>query len=128
MLTWRRCGHCKKLAPVYDELADSFQGAKSSVNIAKVDGDDQKALSTKYGISGFPTIKWFDGTSKDPVDYTGGRDLEDFQTFIAEKTGARAKKALKAPSEVKMLGDKDFDKNIGGEQGVFVAFTAPWCG
>lgn len=123
-----RCGHCKKLAPVWDELADSLQGAKSSVNIAKVDGDAEKSLSTKYGISGFPTIKYFDGKSKDPVDYEGGRDLEDFQKFIAEKTGAKAKKAAKAPSDVLMLGDKDFSSAIGKDQGVFVAFTAPWCG
>lgn len=122
-----RCGHCKKLAPIYEELADSFSSNKG-INIAKVDGDEHKSLSTKFGISGFPTIKFFDGKSKEGEDYTGGRELEDLQSFITEKTGIRAKRAAKAPSDVKMLGDKDFDKEIGKEQGVFVAFTAPWCG
>lgn len=123
-----RCGHCKKLAPTWEELADSLKSAKSAINIAKVDGDEEKSLSTKYGISGFPTIKYFDGKSKDPIDYTGGRSLEDFQSFIAENAGAKAKKAAKAPSSVTLLGDKDFSSAIGKDKGVFVAFTAPWCG
>lgn len=93
-----------------------------------MDGDEHKKLSTTYGISGFPTIKFFDGKSKEPIDYTGGRDLESFQDFIAEKTGARAKRAAKPPSDVTMLSDKDFDKAIGKDKGVFAAFTAPWCG
>lgn len=123
-----RCGHCKKLAPTWEELADSFASAKSKIAIAKVDGDEHKSLSTKYGISGFPTIKYFPGSGVDPIDYTGGRDLESFQNYIAETAGTKAKKVGQAPSDVLNLGDKDFDKAIGKDKGVFVAFTAPWCG
>ncbi len=122
------CGHCKKLAPIYDELADSLQHASSKVIIGKVDGDEHKDLTAKYGISGFPTIKWFDGKSKDPQDYTGGRDLESLQSYITEKTGAKPKKAAHAPSAVTMLNDKNFSGTIGGDKDVLVAFTAPWCG
>lgn len=112
---------------MYEELADSFASNKK-INIAKVDGDAHKDLSQKFGIGGFPTIKFFDGTSKDPVDYNGGRDLESLQAYVQEKTGARAKKASKPPSAVLHLNDRDFKSAIGGDQGVFVAFTAPWCG
>lgn len=121
------CGHCKKLAPDYELLSQSFSSSKA-VNIAKVDGDEHKDLSSKYGISGFPTIKWFDGKSKDPEDYKGGRDLESFQSFITEKTGVRPKKEAKMPSQVEMLDDKTFNSAIGGDKDVLVAFTAPWCG
>ena len=33
-------------------------------------------MGKKYGVQGFPTLKWFDGKSDKPVDYDGGRDLE----------------------------------------------------
>lgn len=121
------CGHCKRLAPTYDELGDSYATSKG-VNIAKVDGDAHKDLSSKYGVSGFPTIKWFDGKSKDPVDYSGGRDLDSFQKFIEEKTGVKAKKKAELPSEVVELTDKDFKDTVGKDSDVLVAFTAPWCG
>ena len=123
-----RCGHCKNLAPVYDELADSFKSSSSKVVIAKVDADAHKDLGSRFGISGFPTIKWFDGKSKDPEDYSGGRDLESLQKFITEKTGARPKGVVKPPSSVQMLNDQTFKGAVGGEKDVFVAFTAPWCG
>ena len=121
------CGHCKRLAPTYEELSGSYSTSKG-VNIAKVDGDAHKELATKYGISGFPTLKWFDGKSKEPEDYNGGRDLESFQKFIEDKTGVKAKRAPELPSEVVQLTDKDFKDTVGKDQDVLVAFTAPWCG
>lgn len=84
------CGHCKQLAPIYEELADAYAAAKDALIIAKVDADTHRALSTRYGIKGFPTLKWFDvdgSGEKKPVDYEGGRELEDFVQFIKEKTG-----------------------------------------
>lgn len=122
------CGHCKKLAPVWEELADSFAASHKTVTIAKVDGDAHKELSTKYGITGFPTIKWFDGSDGLPEDYTGGRGIEQFQEFVSERSGAKVKKAPKKPSEVKDLLESNFHKVVGQEQDAFVAFTAPWCG
>jgi len=122
-----RCGHCKKLAPIYDELAGSLSHSKD-VNIASVDGDAHKELSTKYGIQGFPTIKWFDGVSTEPTDYQGGRDLESLQAFISEKTGKAPKKKAAPPSFIKHLNDRNFNAAIGGDKDVLVAFTAPWCG
>ena len=122
------CGHCKKLASVYEELAESFASSSSKVIIGKVDGDAHKDLSKEYGISGFPTIKYFDGNSKEPEDYKGGRDLDSLQAFITEKTGVKPKKAAKPPSQVEMLTDGSFKGAVGGDKDVFVAFTAPWCG
>lgn len=122
------CGHCKNLAPIYEELASSLEFAKNKVQIAKVDADAEKDLGRRYGVQGFPTLKFFDGKSKDPIDYSGGRDLESLQSFIADKTGVKPKKKVEKPSAIKFLTDADFNKEIGGEKHVFVAFTAPWCG
>src|SRR5271156_5208117 len=55
------CGHCKNLAPVYEELAINFAFAADKVSIAKVNADEHKSLGRDFGVQGFPTLKWFDG-------------------------------------------------------------------
>jgi protein disulfide-isomerase A6 len=122
------CGHCKNLAPVYEELATVFQHAGDKVSVAKVDADNHKSLGKRFGVSGFPTLKWFDGKSDKPTDYSGGRDLESLTKFITEKTSIKPKVKGKLPSQVVYLDDKSFKEKIGKDQDVLVAFTAPWCG
>src|SRR3954452_1920098 len=75
------CGHCKTLAPVYEELAQLFSFASDKVTIAKVDADDHRSLGKRFGVGGFPTLKFFDGKSDEPVDYNGGRDLDSLSAF-----------------------------------------------
>lgn len=123
------CGHCKNLEPVYDDLAGVFAHAKDRVHISKVDADNERALGQRFGIAGFPTLKWFDGKSDQAEDYEGGRDLESLVEFVSEKAGVRAKgMRKKAPSAVQTLNDQTFNGAIGGDKDVLVAFTAPWCG
>jgi protein disulfide-isomerase A6 len=122
------CGHCKTLAPVYEELAQTFSFASDKVSIAKMDADEHKSVASKYGVQGFPTLKFFDGKSDKPEAYEGGRDLESLSAFITEKTGVRPRGVMKEPSYVQMLTDSTFDKEIGGDKHVLVAFTTPWCG
>jgi len=122
------CGHCRNLAPIYEELAQAFEFASDKVSISKVDADEHKSLGKRFGVQGFPTLKWFDGKSDVPEDYQGGRDLESLTSFITEKTGIRPKSKKVAPSQVEMLTDTTFKTKIGGEQHVLVAFTTPWCG
>ncbi|KAG6427339.1 hypothetical protein SASPL_111581 [Salvia splendens] len=76
------CGHCKSLAPVATAI-----NLEEDVVIANLDADAHKDLAEKYGISGFPTLKFFPKNNKAGEDYDGGRDLEDFVTFINEKCG-----------------------------------------
>ncbi|QIW95360.1 hypothetical protein AMS68_000878 [Peltaster fructicola] len=122
------CGHCKTLAPIYEELATAFESSKDKVVIAKVDADEHKDLGRKFGVQGFPTLKWFDGKSKDPIDYSSGRDLESLSAFITEKTGIKTKTKRADKSHVEMLTDTTFKQAVGADKNVLVAFTAPWCG
>ncbi|KAH7251752.1 thioredoxin-like protein [Fusarium tricinctum] len=122
------CGHCKTLAPIWEDLANTYEHAKDKVQIAKVDADAQRDLGKRFGIQGFPTLKYFDGKSNKPQDYKSGRDLESLTKFLVEKTGVKPKKKLELPSEVTYLNDATFPKAIGGDKHVLVAFTAPWCG
>lgn len=122
------CGHCKTLAPIYEQLAEDFAFAKDKVIIAKVDADAEKTLGKRFGVQGFPTLKFFNGKDETPEDYSSGRDLESLTEFIASKTGLKTKKSKSAPSKVVMLNDKTFKEKIGSDKDILVAFTAPWCG
>lgn len=80
------CGHCKNLAPTYEKVAAAFK-LEDDVVVANLDADTYKDLAEKYGVSGFPTLKFFPKGNKDGEEYGGGRDLEDFVSFINEKCG-----------------------------------------
>jgi len=80
------CGHCKHLAPIYEKLASVFK-LDAGVVIGNVDADKYKDLGEKYGVTGFPTLKFFPKGNKAGEDYDGGRELGDFTKFINEKCG-----------------------------------------
>jgi len=82
------CGHCKSLAPKYEEVATTFDGEEEVV-IAKLDADAHREPASAYGVSGYPTLKWFPKNNKAGEDYSGGREVSDFIRFINEKTGTQ---------------------------------------
>jgi protein disulfide-isomerase A6 len=81
------CGHCKRLAPDYDKVAAIFAN-EPDVVVAKIDSDKYRESGTKYGVQGFPTLKFFPKDNKEsPVDYDKGRDVQSFVDFLNEKAG-----------------------------------------
>ncbi|GAV86792.1 Thioredoxin domain-containing protein/ERp29 domain-containing protein [Cephalotus follicularis] len=80
------CGHCKNLAPTYEKVASAFK-SEGDVVIANLDADKYKDVAEKYGVSGYPTLKFFPKGNKAGEDYEGGRDLDDFVNFMNEKSG-----------------------------------------
>ncbi|ESW35323.1 hypothetical protein PHAVU_001G225600 [Phaseolus vulgaris] len=121
------CGHCKRLAPEYEQLGTTFRKAKS-VLIAKVDCDEHKSVCTKYGVSGYPTIKWFPKGSLEPRKYEGARSAEALAAFVNVEAGTSVKIAS-APSSVVILSPENFDEVVLDEtKDVLVEFYAPWCG
>lgn len=62
------------------------------VLVAKIDADANKEKAGKFGIRGFPTLKWFPkGSASDPEDYVGGRQADDMINYINTKTGLSRK-------------------------------------
>ncbi|TFK85989.1 protein disulfide isomerase [Polyporus arcularius HHB13444] len=124
------CGHCKNLAPVYEQLADAYTHAKDKVIVAKVDADGAgRPLGQKYGVTGFPTLKWFGPEGGEPEKYDGGRDLEALANFITTKSGVKSSIKPPPPPAYEILDVHTFDEvALNPEKDVIVAFTAPWCG
>jgi len=78
------CGHCKKLAPIWDELGEAFEGDEHIV-IAKMDAT-ANAPPEGIDIRGFPTLIFFPADNKAPgVPYSGERDLDNLVKFVKEK-------------------------------------------
>jgi protein disulfide isomerase family A protein 3 len=79
------CGHCKSLAPKYDELAEKLKNEKGIV-IAKMDATAND-VPPQYQVQGFPTIYFAPKDSKkSPKQYNGGREVDDFIKYLAESS------------------------------------------
>lgn len=76
------CGHCKRLSPIFEELADLY---KSTDDVLIADLDHTVNDIEGVEIEGYPTIVLFPGNGDEPVYYEGSRTLEDFVEFIKEK-------------------------------------------
>ena len=50
------CGPCRAIAPIVEELADSFAGR---VKVGKVNVDDSQRVAATYQITGIPTLLVF---------------------------------------------------------------------
>jgi len=119
----------QNLAPVYEQLADAFAHAKDKVVIAKVDADGVgKPLGKKYGVTGYPTLKWFDADGKEePCE--SARDLDSLAAFITQKSKVKSNIKPPPPDETLALDVHTFDEvALDPSKHVLVSFTAPWCG
>ncbi|XP_015590317.1 thioredoxin domain-containing protein 5 homolog [Cephus cinctus] len=126
------CGHCQKLAPIWDELANSHSHDKS-VSIAKIDCTQHRAVCSQFDIKGYPTLLWIEDGKK--IDkYTGQRGHEDLKAYVsmmlgknADRTEDKKDNADDTLYSVLTLTGETFDQSI--KKGVtFVKFFAPWCG
>ena len=52
------CGPCRALAPIVDEVAQSYNG---KVKVGKMDVDKNMSTPQRYGVRGIPTLLIFKG-------------------------------------------------------------------
>jgi protein disulfide-isomerase A1 len=79
------CGHCKALAPVWDQLAEDVKDIDDLV-IAKFDATMNEVAGLE--IRGYPTLKFYPKDNKAGVDYDGDRELDDFKKWLGENSSA----------------------------------------
>lgn len=75
------CGHCKALAPVWEELGTHFADNQNIV-IAKFDATENEAEGVN--VSSYPTLIFYPRDNKAGVPFDGGRELEPLKTWLNE--------------------------------------------
>ncbi|XP_065844021.1 protein disulfide-isomerase A6-like [Oscarella lobularis] len=95
------CGHCKNLAPHWAKAATTLKG---KVSVGAVDATVHSSIASRFGVRGYPTIKFFPAGAKDfnsAEDYDGGRTSESIVSWAEEKLSDMAE-----PPEVLQLTDQ----------------------
>jgi len=81
------CGHCKKLAPLWEQVGEAFL-SDSTVTIAKVDCTQAQDLCKGLGIEGLPTFTIFSHGSH--VGYTGKKDAASLIAHVNSYVNAKS--------------------------------------
>lgn len=83
------CGHCKKLAPDYEEVAKKLKD--EDVSLVKMDATANDVPPT-FDVRGFPTLYWLPKDDKsNPQRYEGGRTVDEFVKYIAKHATSELK-------------------------------------
>jgi len=88
------CGHCQSLEPEYAKAAKKLKESNSGITLGKVDATVETKLGEKFGVQGFPTLKFFKkGVAQ---EYGGGRTEAEIVSWLNKKTGPPAKQVESA--------------------------------
>ncbi|XP_038666012.1 protein disulfide-isomerase TMX3-like isoform X2 [Scyliorhinus canicula] len=79
------CGHCKKLEPIWDEVAAEMFSSGSPIKVGKMDATIYAGIASEFGVRGYPTIKLLKGDLA--YNYRGPRTKEDIIEFAGRVSG-----------------------------------------
>ncbi|CAF3199929.1 unnamed protein product [Rotaria socialis] len=115
MAPW--CGHCKNLAPEWARAATELKG---KVKLGVVDATIHTQSAQRYGVQGFPTIKFFPAGKKNgqAEDYTGGRTTSDIVAWALDKHQAN----VPPPDVYEITSQAVLDSNCAGKQLCIISF------
>ena len=77
------CGHCKKLAPVWKELAEKLAPVKNLV-IAKMDATANEVKEVE--VQSYPTLTFYKMRKKKGIEHKGGRTIKELTAWLRKNT------------------------------------------
>ncbi|XP_007428602.1 protein disulfide-isomerase A4 [Python bivittatus] len=117
------CGHCKQFAPEYEKIAKTLKENDPPIPVAKVDATAASAVSGRFDVSGYPTIKIL--KKGQPVDYDGSRTEAE---IVAKVKEVSQPDWIPPPEATLVLTKENFDETVNEADIILVEFYAPWCG
>ncbi|KAJ3239105.1 protein disulfide-isomerase precursor [Chytriomyces hyalinus] len=96
------CGHCKTLAPIWEELAELLSKKDSEfVTLAKMDGTENDfPTEVNVQVQGFPTLKLWRAETNEIVDYeSSDRTLESLLAWLKKNAANGSKISASANNE-----------------------------
>jgi len=103
------CGHCKTLAPVYEELAEKL---KEGNKLKFVEIDSSVNEVPGHSISSYPTLKLFLRNDREnPREYMGNRKLESMLEFL--KTNCVEELIVKDTVTTSSTNESDYGGKCG---------------
>lgn len=101
------CGHCKKLEPVWQQVAQALYN--TDIRVGRVDCTKFTNVATEFGVRGFPTILFMKGSKIQ--EYKGDRTKKDLVQFA---------KRLDGPTVRHVTDCKEFDAVLKEKRPFFV--------
>ncbi|XP_078735705.1 protein disulfide-isomerase TMX3-like isoform X3 [Lampetra fluviatilis] len=116
------CGHCKKLEPVWNEVAQEMKASGSPVRVGKLDATAHSGIATEYGVRGYPTIKLIKGDLS--YNYKGPRTKDEIIAF-ANRVAGPAMRHLSTPALFAHTQSRHdiFFLYVGGDSKLKESFT-----
>ncbi len=112
------CGHCKNLAP---EWANAAAKLKGKVQLVALDATVHTSAAGRFGIKGYPTIKYFPSTAtkdSDAQDYNGGRTADEIVQWALDKAGDAA-----AATVEELVGEEAFAEKCKNASASTICFV-----
>lgn len=125
------CGHCKAMKPEYVNAAAKLKTENIQGILAAVDATKESNLASKFGVKGYPTVKFFkNGEYAFDVSYRTADQIIEFMKNPKEPPPPPPpeKPWHETESRVWHLDDLKFKSFLKKKKHALVMFYAPWCG